>query len=414
MKYNRNLLSYMLGRFISYTGTGIQQIALPLYILDVTHSGIMMGFFSAINLIPNIVALPFAGILGDRKNRKNVMMVSDYARGCFVIFLGYFAMRGSLNLAFLFTVQIFISIMDSIFNASSTAILPELVEEDKLMNGIAARGGIDAVSMIIGPALGGIIYGIFGIKVIFYLNGLSFIISGISCTLINYENKDRKSKALTFKSFFTENSEVLYFIKKNKALLQLFSLAMVTNFLVAPLLDIVLPYVMKKEIGFTSQQYGYLISFFTFGILIGNILIATYLVKFSRKFIMKNSLVLQTMILFMFPVAVFPITVNHLGGHSLKLFMLLTCIMFLGGFFNSGLNTPLNTNLQEIVPNKMRSRFFSILGVFGQGAIPLGSVIYGVLLDKFPYYYILIVVMSVVFAVTLVFMKRAVPEVYEP
>lgn len=41
-------------------------------------------------------------------------------------------------------------------------------------------------------------------------------------------------------------------------------------------------------------------------------------------------------------------------------------------------------------------------------------MIYGVLLDKFPYYYILIVVMSVVFAVTLVFMKRAVPEVYEP
>lgn len=207
---------------------------------------------------------------------------------------------------------------------------------------------------------------------------------------------------------------MLYFIKKNKALLQLFSLALVTNFLVAPLFDIVLPYVTKKGIGFTSQQYGYLISFFTLGILLGNILIGTCLVKFSRKLIMKNSLVLQTIILMMFPAAAFPVTVNYLGGHSLKLFVLLAGIIFLGGFFNSGLNTPLNTNLQEIVPNEMRSRFFSILGVFGQGAVPLGSLIYGIFLDRFPYYYILMVVMSIVFAVTMMFMKRAVPEVYKP
>jgi MFS family permease len=414
MKYKKNLQLYMLGRFISYMGTGIQQIALPLYILDVTHSGIMMGLFSAVNLVPNIIALPFAGILGDRKNRKNVMMASDYVRGTFVLLLGYFAMIGSLNIAFLFALQVFISIMDSIFNASSTAILPELVEEDKLMKGIATRGGIDAVSMIIGPALGGIIYGIFGIKTVFYLNGISFIISGICCTLIAYVNGDRNLEAFTLKSFFTENSEVFYFIKKNKALLQLFSLALVTNFLVAPLFDIVLPYVVKRGIGFTSQQYGYLISFFTLGILLGNILIGTCLAKSSRKLIMKNSLLLQTVILMMFPAAVFPVTINYLGGHSLRLFVLLTGIIFLAGFFNSGLNTPLNTNLQEIVPNEMRSRFFSILGVFGQGAIPLGSLIYGILLDRFPYYYILMVVMSIVFVVTMVFMKRAVPEVYEP
>ena len=239
-------------------------------------------------------------------------------------------------------------------------------------------------------------------------------ISGICCTLIAYANKDRNLGILTFKSFFTENSDVFYFIKKNRALLQLFSLALVTNFLVAPLFDIVLPYVVKKGIGFSSQQYGYLISFFTFGILLGNILMGTCLVKFSRKLIMKNSLVFQAIILFMFPAAVFPITVNYLGGHSMELFMLLAGIMFLGGFFNSGLNTPLNTNLQEMVPNRMRSRFFSVLGIFGQGAIPLGSLIYGILLDRFHYFCILMVVMSVVFIITLVFIKKAVPEVYEP
>ncbi|ADK14471.1 putative major facility transporter [Clostridium ljungdahlii DSM 13528] len=50
-----------------------------------------------------------------------------------IICLGILALSNNLNIYILFLLQIFISIMDSIFLASSTAILPELAGEEKLM-----------------------------------------------------------------------------------------------------------------------------------------------------------------------------------------------------------------------------------------------------------------------------------------
>jgi MFS family permease len=62
MKEKRNLTAYMIGRFISFIGTGAQQVALPLYILDLTHSGAMMALFSVLSIVPNLIAAPFAGV----------------------------------------------------------------------------------------------------------------------------------------------------------------------------------------------------------------------------------------------------------------------------------------------------------------------------------------------------------------
>lgn len=414
MESKKNAILYMIGRFISYIGTGIQQIAIPLYILDITHSGFMMGVFSALNLLPNVITLPFAGILGDRKNRKKIMIVTDCGRGALLLILGFLASSSRLNIYTLFIFQIFISIMDSTFTASSTALLPELIKDEDLMRGMSVRGGSDAMSMIIGPALGGIIYGLFGIKVIFFINGASFIVSAICSMMIIYiKNVSYKGK-MTIKSFFIENTEVISFIKRNKGLSQLFLYIMIANLMVAPFFDIVLPYVIKKGIGFDSRQYGYLISFFTFGILLGNILLGICVNKLRTKVIIKTALILQTIMLFVLSFMVFPSIVRNLGGTSWILFSGLTVTILLAGFFNSGVNTPLNTNLQKMVPNNMRSRFFAILGIAAQGAVPLGALVYGIVLDKFVYYYVLLTATVIFCVVTVIFMLKAVPQAYEP
>lgn len=414
MKLKKNLLFYMLGRFISYIGTGIQQIAIPLYILDITHSAIMMGIFSAANLLPNIITLPFAGILGDRKNRKTIMIITDIGRGVLILTLGLLASYNSLNIYMLFLIQIFVSIMDSIFLASSTAILPELIKEEELMKAMSIRGGSDATSMIIGPCLGGIIYGFLGIKTVFYLNGLSFILSAVSALLIIYKNINNKKERITIKSFFTENINVISFIKENKALTQLFLFCLLSNFLVAPFFDIVFPYVLKKCVGFNSQQYGYLISCFTVGILLGNIALGTCLNKFSTKIVIKFAISLQAAMLFVLTFSLYPSFTNYLGVHNFKLLIILAAIILLCGLFNSGINTPMNVNLQKMVPNEMRARFFAILGVFCQGAVPFGSLIYGFILGKFAYQYVLLIVTIIFSTICFIFIMKAVEEVYEP
>lgn len=414
MKDKRNFILYLMGRFISFIGTGVQQIALPLFILDLTHSGALMGVFSALNLVPNLITSPFAGILGDRKDRRKIMVVSDFGRGILVCILGFLAFGGKLNIYILFGAQILISIMDSIFGSASSAIIGELLEEDELMRAMSARGGLDAFSMIIGPALGGVIYGFFGIKVVFFINGASFIFSGIMSVFMIYVCKNHNNEKLTIKTFFNDNKEVLIFIKSNKGLMQLFTFAMLSNLLIAPFIDIVMPYVIKKAIGFSSQQYGYLIASFTIGVLIGNVALGIFAKRIKTKVTLNAGLFVEALIFLGLSISIFPSGVKFLGGPSWLFFAVLAIIFLSIGTANACVNTPIGTNLQKMVSNDMRSRFFSLLGIFSQGAVPLGSMVYGVLLDKFHYYYILLVVVILNVIVTAVFVAKAVDEVYEP
>ncbi len=70
----RNFWLYATGRLVSLIGTGIQDIAVPLFILDLTGSGTMMGSFMIITMVPRLILYPLAGVVGDRLNRKWIMI----------------------------------------------------------------------------------------------------------------------------------------------------------------------------------------------------------------------------------------------------------------------------------------------------------------------------------------------------
>ncbi|RDU25188.1 hypothetical protein [Anaerosacchariphilus polymeriproducens] len=59
-----------------------------------------------------------------------------------------------------------------------------------------------------------------------------------------------QSKKIDLKMIVHSNSEVLTYIVSKKGLLHLFSFALFSNFLLAPLSDILMPYILKKEIGY--------------------------------------------------------------------------------------------------------------------------------------------------------------------
>lgn len=409
----KNLWIFLIGRFISFVGSGIQMIALPLYILDKTGSGTMMGVFSILTLVPMLLVAPMAGIIGDRKNRRNIMIIMDFGRGVLICIMGILAMIGHLNIYSLFTLQLLISIMDSFFNSSSQALLPDLISNEELVEANSMKGGFDAAAFILGPALGGLIYGVWGIKMIFYINGLSFIISGILSILIIYKHAIMVKEKINSKVFIKENKEVLKFIGSKKGLLQLFSFAMISNFLLAPMFDIVMPYALKRGIGFSSQHYGYVMGFFTGGILLGNLAISLRFKCIGLKRLMRLGLTIETTLTLILCILLFPSPVRLFGGASIKLFVTIAFCALAMGFFNAFVNTPISTNLQNLVPQEMRSRFFAVLGMFSQGAIPLGSLIFGMLLDFVKYYNLMAGVNILAAIAAAIFLIYACDEAYE-
>ncbi len=87
----------------------------------------------------------------------------------------------------------------------------------------------------------------------------SLFISG-RLIFIVYRMPIQNKAKLVIRSFITENRDALSFINRYQGLKQLFIFAMITNFLVAPIIMVVFPFILKKGIGFNSQQYGYLMT----------------------------------------------------------------------------------------------------------------------------------------------------------
>lgn len=410
---NRNIQLYVLARFISLIGTGIQTIAIPLFILDLTGSGTAMGIFSVLTILPAIFTATLSGIIGDRKNRKYVMIAMDLARGTLIFILALLATINYFNIYILFIMQVFLSIMDETFSGSSIGLMSELIDNTMLLQANSIKEGFDAVAAIIGPALGGVLYGLFGIKIIFYINSVSFMLSAILSYFINYKSNLVKKEKLSGKIFLREISEVLKFLFRKKGLFQLSLFAMLSNFLLVPLFDLIMPYALKKGIHFSSQQYGYITCFLTVGLLLGNVAISLYFKKFSLKFLMKIGLIFESIITIIMCLIFLPIVMIFFKGSIIYLFIVMCISYMLIGFFNATLNTPISTNLQKLVPNDMRSRFFSILGLLTQVAIPLGSFILGFTLDKIKYYDLLIAISLIIAIMALIFLIKACDEAYE-
>ncbi len=94
--FNRNFIMVILGQMISIFGNVVLRFALPLYILDQTGSTKIFGSILAIATIPTILFSPLGGILADRFNRKNLMVILDLITAIVIGGFSFLLLNGSI------------------------------------------------------------------------------------------------------------------------------------------------------------------------------------------------------------------------------------------------------------------------------------------------------------------------------
>jgi MFS family permease len=237
----RNLALIISGRFESLIGASALMVAMPLYVLDMTGSGTIMGIFSMIGLLPRLLSNPIGGVIGDRINRKWIMVILDELRGALLFFLGWFSLIGKLNVINLLLFRAVLSTLDGFFDGPTAAMFGDVVRRENMKTATALNSMAGAASNIIGPILGGALYGIYGFKNVVFMTAVLYILSGISEMFIIYKFEPLKTKP----KFFKELSEGIKFVVKNIGLRFLFTFAIVINFLSAPIFNVVLPYIAR-------------------------------------------------------------------------------------------------------------------------------------------------------------------------
>lgn len=369
----RNFWLFVTGRFVSQFGWAVQNVAIPLYVLDRTHSGGMMSLFVLAEMLP-LALLPFAGVVSDRYNRKHMMVLFDVARGVILLMVIAF---NFLAIDQLLIVTILLSFMGAFFGAATNALFPELVPEKELERANSVSATFNIVAMLVGPAMGGFLYGIGGIKLPVLINGLSFFGSGIFEILIHYEWKTRRISGVG--EIAKDLKEGLQFLRKSRYLMVLIAFALSLNALGQPFGAILLPYAIREVLKLSSLQFGLVESAFMAGAILGNVIIALKMVKNPSRYIF-HSLAINGITLLAFILLVSPL----LNTGVVSGFIILSVISVVWGSANAFLNAPLNAKIQRGVPNELRGRVLSILVVMVNALTPLGIVLIGPLLDMYP------------------------------
>ena len=400
--YNFSL--FALGTLISNIGSGAQAIALPLYILDLTGSGTLMGILVFLSYIPKILLSPIAGVFGDRINRKYLMVGLDYARGVIVFILGLFTYLKLLNIEILFIAQIFISILDTFFSPATSAMVADLVEENELVRANSILGIVGGISNIIGPIIGGVIYSLGGILFIFIINAISFLGSASFEIFIKYTPHKIKS-ALTFSFVMKEIKEGALFIIKKRGLIILMGFSMFMNFLFNPFFQIVLPFIVRRIFEYPPYFLGFLEGMFVVGILIANILLSMFLAKKDTGTLMKVGVVILEFTFLSFLYSLSPLGAN-------RFFMILFAIGI--GFSIPFIDNPAMANIMKMSPSIVRSRVMSMVNMLSQMMSPLGALLFGFILDKIPYYFLLIAIGVFTLSLSILFVFWAPREVFYP
>ncbi len=76
--FSRDFTLVVIGQVISLFGNAAIRFALPLYLLNQTGSSALYGTVMACAFIPSVLLSPVGGMIADRVNKRNVMVVLDF------------------------------------------------------------------------------------------------------------------------------------------------------------------------------------------------------------------------------------------------------------------------------------------------------------------------------------------------
>ncbi len=165
-----------LGQTVSSVGTQVSGLALPLLILAITHSPAQAGLLAAARGIPYILLSLPAGALVDRWDRRRVMLLCDTGRALALGSVPAVLAWGHLSLIQLYIVSLIEGTLFVFFNMAETGCLTRVVPPGRLAEAVAMNQGTEATAGLLGPSLGGVLYGL-GRMVPFLADAVSYALS---------------------------------------------------------------------------------------------------------------------------------------------------------------------------------------------------------------------------------------------
>ncbi len=384
--FRRDFMMVVLGQIISLFGNSILRFALPLYLLNVTGSPAIFGIISACAFLPMLLLCPIGGIIADRINKRNIMVILDFSTAALILVLTIMLGRVDVVILLLVTLIVLYGIMGS-YQPAVQASIPCLIAPEDIMAANSVITLVNSLSGLLGPVIGGAVFGFYGINPILYVSIGCFLFSAIMEIFIHIPFEKKESSGSVFAIGLRDMKESIHYIKVDQPEIWKVSLLIAAiNLFLSSMIMIGLPIIVTKMLDFElatgNRMYGYAQGSIAAGSLAGGLLAGI----FSKKIRAKHSpAILYICTLTLIPMGLALQFVSSSG--LIYAILLFSCFIMLATA--SMFSVQMMAYLQMITPGNLIGKIISCAMCVGMCAQPIGQALYGVLFDQLfstPYY----------------------------
>ena len=391
---NKNFTLTFLGALVSNVAALFYAFAVSFYILKITNNNaLIQGLYLATGGITFCIVTLFGGVVADRFDKAKIMYICDYLKGGIIIgftFLLMFVIKSTeWQVASLFIATVLLNAIAGIFTPASSALLPQIVEENQFQQAQSYFSILNSFQSIVGIILAGILYTLIPINVLFFIVGGCYILSAISEMFIKYTSEyEKRNEKLTIKAVFSDIKDGFKYLSSIKALLVMMVCILFINFFFSPIFENFPPYFIATDISGTNYLLHDVMapemwsSFFSVAVGLGSLIMGIVFsnLKQAEK---CNRVVRWSMIGVSFLVILmaffYALFINSIIDINALLITILV-ILFLIGVSVILINVPSTTAMMKIVDKDKYGKLSSVLNIGSQGLIPFSVFLGGLAL----------------------------------
>ena len=366
----KNYLFFWTGQLFSILGSSITHFVIIWWITITTGSILILSIASFIYILPMTLIIPIAGVLADKLSRKKIIITVDSLQA-FITFIVMLLFNFEMaNPVLIIAINGLLGLFQGFHIPTLNAIIPTMVPKDKLsrLNGVSFL--FSSFLQTIGPIIAAMLLSFIPIKIILWVDPITFLIAVIPLLLISIPSIKAVTKPDKKNSFLEDFKVGFRTLKSIPVVLMMLLVAMFVNFLWRPF-GILMPYFVRFDHSGTASELAFVLAFMNGGMILGA-LIASFKKEWKRG-----------------------VSIYFVGEFTLMLAYAIVAISPHGFFLQMGigaailgimipiLNTISLTTIQIKVPADKMGRISSIDFAVSMAISPIGAIISGPLAELF-------------------------------
>ena len=363
---NRDYRLLFTGLTISMSGSWAYNVALVVFVFNVTHSPAWVAAASMTRFLTALVSSPLGGLVADRVERVRLMVSLDLFALTFQTGMAVVAaLNGPIVLAIAFAALT--SVSTASYDPAARAATPTIVGEEHLAAANSVQSAVENLSIIVGPAVGGLILLLGPPAIVFAVNAATFGFSAFVVSRMRARNRPADITEGGTTGPLQQMAAGIKAFAESSTVRLLAGFSILASFVYGT--DTVLFVVVSKDqLGTGSTGYGYLLA----ALGVGGIVMAGFMnrIASARRL---GAIIVIGMAVYCLPTALLTIV------HSPAIAAVIEVVRGAGTIVVDVLAI---TALQRLVKPDVVARVFGVFFALVLAAISLGALLMPILLGS--------------------------------